>query len=161
MARFGFLHWLLPVFLAIAGIPGSFASANAPRATWPNGPLVTSGRWIQDASGATVTYVGVNWPGSLDAMIPEGLQYQSVESIVSRIKSLGMNTIRLTYATEMVDQYYDNSQKDVTIQKALTDALGEDDGGSVYDKIITNNPSFNTSTTRLEVSFSYQCCAFR
>ncbi|KAI6082636.1 glycoside hydrolase family 5 protein [Hypoxylon rubiginosum] len=151
MARFGFLHWLLPVFLAIAGIPGSFASANAPRATWPNGPLVTSGRWIQDASGATVTYVGVNWPGSLDAMIPEGLQYQSVESIVSRIKSLGMNTIRLTYATEMVDQYYDNSQKDVTIQKALTDALGEDDGGSVYDKIITNNPSFNTSTTRLEV----------
>ncbi|XXH01546.1 hypothetical protein Hte_007906 [Hypoxylon texense] len=150
MARFGFQHWL-SVFLAIIGTSGTFASSHAPRATWPNGPFVTSGRWIQDAAGSTVTYVGVNWPGSLDAMIPEGLQYQSVESIVSRIKSLGMNVIRLTYATEMIDQYYDNEQTDVTIQKALTDALGQDNGGSVYDKIISNNPSFNTSTTRLEV----------
>lgn len=37
-------------------------------------------------------------------MVPEGLQYQSVETIVSKIKSLGMNSIRLTYATELIDQ---------------------------------------------------------
>lgn len=62
-----------------------------------------------------------------------------------------MNAIRLTYATEMIDQYYDNGETDVAIQKALTDALGQDGGKSVYDKIIDNNPSFNTSTTRLQV----------
>lgn len=160
MARFGFRHWL-PAFLAITGTSGTFASSHVPRATWPNGPFVTSGRWIQDAAGSTVTYVGVNWPGSLDAMIPEGLQYQSIESIVSRIKGLGMNAVRLTYAIEMIDQYYDNEQTDVTIQKALTDALGQDGGGSVYDKIISNNPSFNTSTTRLEVSLWLPYCALK
>lgn len=88
-------------------------------------------------------------------MIPEGLQYQSIESIVSRIKGLGMNAIRLTYATEMIDQYYDNGETDVAIQKALTDALGQDGGKSVYDKIIDNNPSFNTSTTRLQVGYCF------
>ncbi|OTA55855.1 glycoside hydrolase [Hypoxylon sp. EC38] len=147
MAKLGQRYWL-PVLLAVAE---TFASLNTPRATWPNGPFVTSGRWIQDVAGSTVTYVGVNWPGSLDAMIPEGLQYQSIESIVSRIKSLGMNTIRLTYATEMIDQYYDNGEKDISIQRALTDALGQDGGTSVYNKIIANNPSFNSETTRLQV----------
>ncbi|KAI1412013.1 glycoside hydrolase [Hypoxylon sp. FL1857] len=147
MAKLGQRYWL-PVLLAVAG---TFASLNAPRATWPNGPFVTSGRWIQDAAGSTVTYVGVNWPGSLDAMIPEGLQYQSIESIVSRIKSLGMNAIRLTYATEMIDQYYDNGEKDIAIREALTDALGQEGGTSVYNKIIANNPSFNSGTTRLQV----------
>ncbi|KAI0380497.1 glycoside hydrolase [Hypomontagnella monticulosa] len=147
MAGFGQRLWLLTL-LTVASV---FASPNTPRATWPNGPFVTSDRWIQDAAGSTVTYVGVNWPGSLDAMIPEGLQYQSIESIVSRVKSVGMNTIRLTYATEMIDQYYDNGEKDITIQKALTDALGQDGGTSVYNKIIANNPSFNAQTTRLQV----------
>lgn len=148
MAGLGKRLWLT----ALLAVTTVFASPNTPRATWPNGPFVTSGRWIQDAAGSTVTYVGVNWPGSLDAMIPEGLQYQSIESIVSRIKSLGMNTIRLTYATEMIDQYYDNGEKDITIQKALTDALGQDGGTSIYNKIIKNNPSFNEGTTRLQVS---------
>ncbi|KAI1099085.1 glycoside hydrolase [Jackrogersella minutella] len=147
MAKLGQRYWL-PVLLAFTGVS---ASSNAPRATWPNGPFVTSGRWIQDAAGTTVTYVGVNWPGSLDTMIPEGLQYQSIETIVSRIKSLGMNAIRLTYATEMIDEYYDNGKTDVTIQKALTDGLDQESGTAVYNKIIANNPSFNTETTRLQV----------
>ncbi|KAI1459700.1 glycoside hydrolase [Annulohypoxylon moriforme] len=147
MAMFGQRYWL-PVLLTIAG---TFAWTNEPRATWPNGPFVTSGRWIQDASGTTVTYVGANWPGSLDTMIPEGLQYQSIESIVLRMADLGMNTVRLTYATEMIDEYYDNGQKDITIQKALTDVLGQENGDAVYQKIITNNPTFNDTTTRLQV----------
>ncbi|KAI1264367.1 glycoside hydrolase superfamily [Xylariaceae sp. FL1019] len=120
------------------------------RASWPNGPFVTSGRWINDATGTKVTYAGVNWSGSLEAMIPEGLQYQSIEAIVSKIKSLGMNALRLTYATEMIDQYYDNDEKDITIQNSLTDALG-DDGEDVLNKILANNPSFTSSTGRLEV----------
>ncbi|KAI1195424.1 glycoside hydrolase superfamily [Nemania serpens] len=121
------------------------------RASWPNGPLSTSGRWITDATGAKITYVGANWPGSLETMIPEGLQYQSIETIVSKIKSLGMNAIRLTYAIEMIDQYYDNGEQDVTILNAFVAALGQEDGTAIYDKVVANNPSFGAKTTRLQV----------
>ncbi|TGJ85530.1 hypothetical protein E0Z10_g3280 [Xylaria hypoxylon] len=152
MARFGHMQWLTS-WLAVVNLLFSLSSSTEieRRASWPNGPLVTSGRWITDATGATVTYVGVNWPGSLETMIPEGLQYQSIETLVSKIKSLGMNAIRLTYATEMIDQYYDNGEKDVTMQKAFVDVLGQDDGMAVYNKVIANNPSFGAETTRLQV----------
>ncbi|KAJ2981964.1 hypothetical protein NUW58_g6550 [Xylaria curta] len=154
MARAGHMRWL-PSWLAVvsflSGLALSVSVDVGRRATWPNGPLVTSGRWMTDASGAKITYVGVNWPGSLETMIPEGLQYQSVETIVSKIKSLGMNAIRLTYATEMVDQYFENGEQDVTIQKAFVDALGQQDGTAIYNKVVANNPSFGSGTTRLQV----------
>lgn len=139
-------------FLALAGVVQ--AAPHAGRAAWPNGPFVTSGRWIRDASGTNVTYAGVNWPGAADVMIPEGLQYQSVETIVTKIKSLGMNAIRLTYAIEMIDQIYGNGGADVPIQTALTKALGSANGNKVYGQITAKNPQFNASTTRLQVSRS-------
>ncbi len=141
--------------------PTLAAGAAASEASWPNGPFVTSGRWITDAGGVNVTYAGVNWPGAGDIMVPEGLQYQSVEAIVSRIKGLGMNAIRLTYATEMVDQVYENGGQDVAVRDAFIKVMGEDDGAAVHDKIVANNPNFTAETTRLEVgksislSFSY------
>ena len=138
-------------FLFLAWASCALAAHVSRDGPWPNGPFTTSGRWITDASGVNVTYAGVNWPASADAMIPEGLQYQSIEDIVSRIKNLSMNSIRLTYATEMVDQIYDNEDRDVTVYDALVDAMGEQDGPAVYDKIAGNNPSFNRETTRLEV----------
>ncbi len=119
---------------------------------WPNGPLFTSARWIYDASGTNVTYAGVNWPAHAESMLPEGLQYQSIADIISKIKSLGMNSIRLTYATEMVDQIYDNEGKDVDIQRAFIEALGEINGTVILEKVLANNPSFTSTTTRLEVS---------
>ncbi|KAK5630330.1 hypothetical protein RRF57_006045 [Xylaria bambusicola] len=152
MERTGHLRWLtswLAVLSALFSL--SLSTEIEPRASWPNGPLVTSGRWITDATGAKVTYVGINWPGSLETMIPEGLQYQSIEALVSKIKSLGMNVIRLTYATEMIDQYYDNDEKDITIQQAFVDALGQQDGMAIYEKVVSNNPSFGAETTRLQV----------
>ena len=153
MEGVGRLRWLTSWLAVVSSLFSlSLPTAIDPRASsWPNGPLVTSGRWITDASGVKVTYVGVNWPGSLEAMIPEGLQYQSIEALVSKIKSLGMNVIRLTYATEMIDQYYDNDEKDVTIQQAFVDALGQEDGMAVYEQVVANNPSFGADTTRLQV----------
>ena len=84
-------------------------------------------------------------------MIPDGLQYQSIQTIVSKIKSLGMNAIRLTYAIQMVDQYYSNGNKDTTVQQSFTNALGSTNGPKVYAKFLAANPSFNASTTRLDV----------
>jgi hypothetical protein len=118
----------------------------------PNLPLSTSGRWIIDSNGKTVTYAGVNWPGHMAAMIPEGLQYQSIESIVGKIKSLGMNSIRLTYATELVDTLLDRGNLgDVPIRDTLVKALGQSNGSEVFKKILKNNPQFSEQTTRLQV----------
>ncbi|KAI0554851.1 glycoside hydrolase superfamily [Xylaria curta] len=152
MARAGQTQWLLS-WLAVVSLLFnlSLSTEIQPRASWPNGPLITSGRWIQDTSGANVNYVGVNWPAASESMIPEGLQYQSIPSIVTKIKSLGMNAIRLTYAIEMIDQYYENGEKDITMQKAFIDALGQANGTAIYNKVVANNPSFNATTTRLQV----------
>lgn len=117
--------------------------------SWPDTPFYTSGRDIKNARNETVTYVGVNWPGAADVMIPEGLQYQSISTIVSKIKALGMNVIRLTYAIEMVDDIYEGG--DVSVEDALTIALGATNGSKVLGEILAANPAFSANTTRLQV----------
>ena len=84
-------------------------------------------------------------------MLPEGLQYQSIEYIVGKIKDLGMNVIRLTFAIEMIDDIYETGA-DVLIKTSLINALGETNGTKIYDDIVSNNPQFGENTTRLEVS---------
>ncbi|CAN8095961.1 unnamed protein product [Discula destructiva] len=101
--------------------------------SWPNGPFRTNQSSIVGADGARVTYAGVNWSGASETMVPEGLQYQSIETIVGRIKSLGMNAIRLTYATEMIDQIYDHDMIDVPLKTAFTNALGVDNGTQIFE----------------------------
>jgi hypothetical protein len=127
-----------------------FALTGGGLCAWPNGPFSTSGRWILDGSGNTVTYAGVNWPGAADTMIPEGLQYSSIESIVTKIKSLGMNVIRLTYAIEMIDDIYENGS-DIQLETSFIKALGSSSGTAVYNSVLKQNPQFNDATTRLEV----------
>ena len=116
---------------------------------FPNTPFKTSNQWVVDSTGANFTYVGVNWPGAGEVMVPEGLQYQSIQSIVSKIKSLKMNVVRLTFAIEMIDDIKDRGG-DVTIQKAFQKALGSK-GDAVYQNVIKNNPQFSATTTRLQV----------
>lgn len=118
--------------------------------TWPYAPFTTTGRWIVDAAGHNVTYAGVNWPGAADTMIPEGLQYASIATIVSKIKSLGMNVIRLTYAIEMIDDIYAGG--DNTMKTSFITALGTTNGTAVFNEVVKNNPQFSASTTRLEAS---------
>ncbi|KAH6664691.1 putative endoglucanase E1 [Halenospora varia] len=129
------LSTLLPLALTTSALAATIPNAESSskkRASWPYGPFVSSGRYIHNSQGENVTYVGVNWPGAADAMIPEGLQYQPISKIVSDIKSLGMNVIRLTFAIEM-------------------NALGTANGLAVVNKIIAKNPTFTQSTTRVQV----------
>ena len=132
-------------------LAGTLAATSGTVTKWPGGPFVTSGRWIHDAAGNNITYAGVNWPGAADTMLPEGLQYQSIESIVSRVKSVDMNAIRLTYSIQMVDEIYENGGADTSIKTSLITALGETNGTNVFDEIVKNNPGFGEETTRLEV----------
>ncbi|KAF4629419.1 hypothetical protein G7Y89_g8726 [Cudoniella acicularis] len=117
--------------------------------SWPYGPFATSGRWIHNSLGQNVTYAGVNWPGAADTMIPEGLQYQSIATIISGIKSLGLNVIRLTFAIEMIDDIYNGGDK--TLLYTFQNALGTANGLAIYNSVIKNNPSFGASTTRVQV----------
>lgn len=145
---------LSSIFLQLAVQLVLFSSTTAAQDTssaWPNGPFTTIDSSMIGADGSNVTYAGANWPGASEVMIPEGLQYQSIATIVSRIKELGMNSIRLTYATEMIDQIYDRNMKDVSLKTAFTDALGVDNGTQVFNKVVAKNPSFSEATTRMEV----------
>jgi hypothetical protein len=122
------------------------------RASWPDLPFKASGRDIVSSSGSKVVYAGVNWPGAADTMLPEGLQYNSVAGIVSLIKSLDMNVVRLTFAIEMVDDIYDDSP-DQSLQATLVKALGQANGTTILDQILEQNPDFTPEMTRLEVCY--------
>ncbi|KAI5920169.1 glycoside hydrolase superfamily [Camillea tinctor] len=132
---------------------GAWASPvqEARQDAWPYGPFVVDGTEMKNARGDTIVYAGANWPGHGEVMIPEGLQYQSIEGVVSKLKSLGMNSIRLTYAIEMIDDIYANGGKDTTVQDSFINALGQANGTAVYQKFLAKNPSFGDSTTRLQV----------
>lgn len=110
---------------------------------------MTLGREIVNNEGQSLKLAGVNWPAHLEAMVPEGLQYQSVANIVSQIKTLGMNVVRLTWATEMVDQIVDSGH-DVQLLSSLVSALGTENGTLIFRNIIAHNP-FLANATRLEV----------
>jgi endoglucanase len=108
-----------------------------------------NGPHIYSADNKEVTYLGTNWPGHQNAMIPEGLQYSSVKDIVSHITGLGLNSVRLTFAIELVDDIYDGV--DATLEYTLTNALGAENGTIVLGEVLAHNPQFTKDTTRLEV----------
>lgn len=140
---------LLQLLALAPGLPCLLAAPSR-HATWPDTPFTVSGRDILSASGAKVVFAGVNWPGSADTMLPEGLQYNSIANIVGFVKSLGMNVVRLTYAIEMIDDYYADAPNQ-SLQNTLTHALGPSNGRKVLQRILKNNPQFSASTTRLQV----------
>lgn len=61
-------------------------------------------------------------------MVPEGLEWASIEEILSQVQSVGFNFIRLTYAIEMVDQIYERNGSDVGLEITMINALGYENG---------------------------------
>ncbi|TVY68903.1 Endoglucanase E1 [Lachnellula suecica] len=114
-------------------------------------PLSRNDRWIVDANNTHVPFVGVNWPGAAGTMLPEGLGYQSIANIVQKISETGFNAVRLTFAIEMVDDILDHGG-DVSLSGTLTRSLGQTNGTTMLGKIISNNPQFTASTTRLQIT---------
>lgn len=112
-------------------------------------PFHTHGPHILSADNKLVQYVGTNWPGHQDAMIPEGLQYSSIKGIVSKIKSLNLNVVRLTFAIELVDDIFNRG--DVSLENTLINALGPTNGSLVLGEVLKHNPGLSKHTTRLQV----------
>lgn len=142
---------IMQLLLYLLGAACAFHIRHKNQHVFPGLPFITDGPKIVDASGATLKYAGTNWPGHGPVMVPEGLQYQSIKTIVSDIKGLGMNVIRLTYAIQMIDEIYNNGQEDIDLQTAFSQGLGEENGTMVLEAVLANNPQFTVSTKRLEV----------
>lgn len=149
------LNWLLGALSITSLVPVPTVIAAA-RAFQPL-PFTSSDRRVVDANGNNVPIVSINWPGAADTMLPEGLGYQSIANIVQKISDTGFNTVRLTFAIEMIDDILDNGG-DVTLGDTLAKALGQTNGTAMLAKIINNNPQFTENTTRLQVSLTY--CIF-
>jgi hypothetical protein len=113
-------------------------------------PLSTKGRDIIDANGNVFHYMSTNWPGHQEIMIPEGLQHSSVQDIVSWFPKLGLNSVRMPFAIQMVDDYLANSPNQ-TLEKSVLNAIPGTNGTNVLNSILKKNPQFTRNTTRLEV----------
>ena len=113
-------------------------------------PLSTKGRDIVDANGEVFQFASTNWPGHQEVMIPEGLQHASIQDIVSWFPKFGLNSVRLTFAIEMIDDYLNNSPNQ-TLERSFINSLGEANGTIVLDQILEKNAEFTKDTTRLEV----------
>lgn len=141
----------MKMFSTVAVFATGTIAASTASDSWPYGPLSTRGRHIVNARNEVVTWAGVNWPGSGETMIPEGLEWQSAEQILDRVASVGFNFIRFTYAIEMVDQVYLHNGADVSLEVAMIDALGYENGTKVTQEIVARNPSWNSTTTRFQI----------
>lgn len=119
--------------------------------SWPYAPFSTSGRNIVNARNDVLHWAGVNWPLNEVSMLPEGIEWQSADTILDFIEDAGFNFIRMGYATEMIDDLYDRGGKDVPICESLTSSLGNDNGTSICHRISENNGEWNENTTRFEV----------
>lgn len=84
-------------------------------------------------------------------MVPEGLEWASVEDIVDQITSVGFNFIRLTYADEMINQIYARNGSDIPLEVAMINGLGYENGTKVTNEIIARNPGWSKDTTRFEI----------
>jgi hypothetical protein len=99
-------------------------------------PFSTSGNSIIDAKGNIVRMRCVNWPGTMETLMPEGLQHNSIENIVLLIQQMNMTCVRLTYSIEVT------LSSNVTAYQSLT-RLGLT---SALQGFTENNPSYLNST---------------
>ncbi len=81
----------------VEGTPGGGGTPIA--AGW----LSTSGNQIVDAAGQSVQIAGVNWFGFESTnMSPDGLWARNYKDMMNQMVSLGFNTIRLPFSTDML-----------------------------------------------------------
>ncbi len=86
------------------GLSISDASATEPGAGgMAPGFLHTAGNQIVDSQGKTVAISGVNWFGmESTTQAPHGLWTRSYKDMINQMVSLGFNTIRLPFASELL-----------------------------------------------------------
>ncbi|KAK3989480.1 glycoside hydrolase [Cladorrhinum sp. PSN332] len=139
------LSHLLTLFGLFLLLP-LLSTAQAPPPTLPALPLHSSSRWILDANNNRVKLRCVNWAGHMEANIPEGLNHQPLDAIVSWIASQGFNCVRLTYSTDLA--LTGNTTLVSTSFQSAASSWSRPALYSLYtDGILTQNPWINPQTT--------------
>ncbi len=65
-------------------------------------PFATQGNQIVDVRGTAQRLSCVNWPAHMETLLPEGLQHQSLDTIINvGIIGAGFNCVRLTYSIDL------------------------------------------------------------
>lgn len=98
------------------------ASVTAPLDAAPTAlklPLATQGNQIVDANGQSVQLAGVNWYGmNTSAYVPDGLWARDYKSMLSQMKQIGFNLIRIPFS---YDALYAGADK---IEDAINYSFG-------------------------------------
>lgn len=114
----------------LLGLPMVFANLE---------PLHTSSRWIMDSNNKRFKLKCINWAGHMEAHIPEGLQYQSIENITQIISDSGFNCVRLTFS---IDMALSQDVKVAQTWSGLASATGADAGqiNDLWKNVVEKNP---------------------
>ncbi|KAL9625880.1 MAG: hypothetical protein Q9160_000201 [Pyrenula sp. 1 TL-2023] len=108
--------------------------------------LHSSSRWILDSNNQRVKLRCVNWAGASEVNIPEGLQWQPVDTTASWIASAGFNCVRLTYS---IDMALNPNQK---VSDSFNAAASSTGAGSkltaLYNTAVSKNSFLSSASTR-------------
>jgi len=105
----------------------------------PNVPLNASSRWILDSSGQRIKLKCINWPGHMEANIPEGLHRQTIDYITDWIAAEGFNCVRLTFS---IDMALNPTLGVADSFRAGAASAGVDEGAvmTLYDQAVEKHP---------------------
>ncbi|KAK9781859.1 putative Glycoside hydrolase family 5 domain-containing protein [Seiridium cardinale] len=110
-------------------------------------PLKTDSRWILDNGGNRVKFRCINWPGHMEANIPEGLNKQSVDFIADFIQAQGFNCVRLTYSIDHALDPGVNVQ-DSFAAAAAPAGVSAEAFNATYAQVVEKNPFVANATTQ-------------
>ena len=130
VALIALIMGLLGALIVIGVQPGKQAA----RTQLGSGPWHTQGAQILDASNRPIRITGVNWFGfETNTFVVHGLQSRNYQDMLKQIQSLGYNTIRLPYSSQL----FDSSSQPEGIDYTKNPDLKELQGLTLMDKIIS------------------------
>jgi len=95
---------ILTVLVGLLSLPLLFVAVPSAVQAAGTGYWHTSGNKILDANGAQVRMTGINWFGfETNNYAVHGLWARDYKDMLNQIKSLGYNTIRLPYSSQLFD----------------------------------------------------------
>jgi endoglucanase len=113
-------------------VPSLWAQRPMESQTWVQPPLSTRGSEILDRTGRSLLLRGVNWFGlETESHSPHGLWTRNYKELITQIKDLGYNFIRLPYSVQMM-----KDEKVSGVDVALNPDLNDKKPIEVMDAII-------------------------
>ncbi len=125
-----FLSGILFLLIGSSGLAWRLRAARAPLSS---GDLHTSGSRLLNAAGQEVRITGINWFGlETCAFAPHGLSSRNWRDMMTQIRALGFNAIRLPFSSQLFDPGSQPNSIDVNLNPDLQGLSGL----QILDKIV-------------------------